>query len=375
MIKIASDSLRIIKSLVKREHCVPINDNIRFWFDSFRSINKESINIIESKVAKKDISFIRVLMNRWNMNREETVKKFIDNHKDISLIKDIKVPERDYYLDRLMYDNPFVSFNVIEYLENNDLIKRSINKDNIEIVCYEKTPIVDILEIFRIVKVIKNISKRDKKITIVIAPTNFKKQLFEEYLFNPVSINSGSSYMNRYINIWRYEEMYKVLIHELIHFLELDLTNRNRIKPIEKEIRDIFKIDGVCNPGESYAESVALILHTVYVCSKTKLDHFPKMFNYEINFSLMQCRRLMDIFETQKRINQTTSVVNYYFIKTCLILNTESFFRFLRRDLDFNNRYDEYLALIRESVPNLNIISGTEPIKNSTLRMSCIQII
>jgi hypothetical protein len=39
------------------------------------------------------------------------------------------------------------------------------------------------------------------------------------------NINSGASKNNKWIIIYRYEEMYKVLIHELIHYNNYDLRN------------------------------------------------------------------------------------------------------------------------------------------------------
>ena len=49
------------------------------------------------------------------------------------------------------------------------------------------------------------------------------------------NINSGSTYVGSEITIWRSEELYKVLFHELIHYFKLDYRhNADQYKEIDK---------------------------------------------------------------------------------------------------------------------------------------------
>ena len=81
-----------------------------------------------------------------------------------------------------------------------------------------------------------------KNINIEIYNTPFKKKLpCRNYCKNlsSININSGLSYSNNII-IYRKEELLKVLIHEIIHILDIDVKYENYNANIADEISSIL---------------------------------------------------------------------------------------------------------------------------------------
>ena len=64
--------------------------------------------------------------------------------------------------------------------------------------------------------------------------------------------------------IWRKEEFYKVLIHELTHYFGVDFYITDNIyKKLEKHFGELINILGVDRINESYTETIALTIHSI----------------------------------------------------------------------------------------------------------------
>jgi hypothetical protein len=206
--------------------------------------------------------------------------------------------------------------------------------------------------------------KVNKKLVLVFGMTDYKKKIhdYDDYkdfvnsniIFKPIYINSGSSYRGKYINMWRKEEFYKVLIHELIHFLEIDIKFIQDSKKIEDYLRTKINLTGYCNPSEIYTESLAVILNTIYICSKLKYINFNKMLNKEVRFSLLQVIKLLEMTKSNPdkiKISQTTDICSYFIFKTVLLLDIDNFIKFVRPNLDFDSRPEEFIKLLESNFP------------------------
>lgn len=393
-IRLLSESLQILKCLDNsfRQFDIPLDTRFKLWYNIFIQQTKPSCNVIKSKIdAKKDTIIdqfmgldtvkLKQLPNsdvllKSNKTKNDIIEWILSNHTEIRLNQIFSLDRGDDHLSKLLYNNPFVPLNSIIYLEKNILIRREILWKGVRIICFEKKELVDLHELVRIVDAIRIIAKKpNANILIIAALTPFKKQLYDPDKLTPISINSGSSYAGHYINLWRYEELYKVLIHELIHFLGLDFT----ISPsIETLVRGVFEINGECRPNEAYTETIAVILHCCYLASRaTRFDFINRYIMCEINFSITQCKRILDITNsktyTDLKITQTTDVVSYFLIKTAFLLNLKLFLNFLQDDLSFNKKFRQYEQLIRICLPSLRCIDNAIPIELNTLRMTCLQ--
>ena len=83
---------------------------------------------------------------------------------------------------------------------------------------------------------------------------------------NGDNINSGSTLPGSFITLWRREELHKVLIHELIHYLNIDMYNyQYKFYILYKDI----KLDNhKCNPNEAYTEFIAILIFTFWKFKK-----------------------------------------------------------------------------------------------------------
>jgi hypothetical protein len=138
------------------------------------------------------------------------------------------------------------------------------------------------------------------------------------------NINSGSSISGIELMIWRREELNKVLIHELIHYLDLDIKNEDDIDNIIK-----YKIGKVSYPvlvNETITEMHAQFLHSIFITSKLNknyFDNFKIIYQFETIFSWYQFSKIMNFYGIKKfseeylinNFNQSSNAFSYYILK------------------------------------------------------------
>ncbi len=183
-------------------------------------------------------------------------------------------------LHDLLYNNKFVGIDIQKIAESNDIKYMCYDfiDEKIKIHVYipennlKNETNINIQRIIHICQIMRTISKQNNQIKLVIFYTNQKKKLSkfdEELLLGAININSGSTYRGEVINIWRAEELYKVLIHELIHYYHLDFNeNTHGYETIQKILhcdcnsyKNIYRLN---KSYESYTEYLALIISTAY---------------------------------------------------------------------------------------------------------------
>jgi hypothetical protein len=141
------------------------------------------------------------------------------------------------------------------------------------------------------------------------------------------NVNSGSSISGIQLMIWRREELNKVLIHELIHYLDLDIKDENKLDDIIKH--NIGKIDYPILINETITEIHAQFLHSIFITSKLNNDYFNNfktIYQYELIFSWYQFSKIMNYFNIKKfseyylinNFNQSSNVFSYYILKCIL---------------------------------------------------------
>ena len=158
------------------------------------------------------------------------------------------------------------------------------------------------------------------------------------------NVNSGLSYLNNIV-IFRREEMLKLLIHELIHALDIDNKFEN-IKDIEKilEIYNVNHSNLIIN--ESYVETWAIIINIFLVIhekekyeKKNKIKVFRELIKKEIVHSFQQSSKLciyynIDDFNKIYRKNNnnvkyvdSVNTFSYHIIKTINLNNINNFIK------------------------------------------------
>ena len=235
-----------------------------------------------------------------------------------------------------------------------------------------------------------NNSANSITINIILVLTNKKKVLNTDYThMGPKEINSGlASYGDNTtskIVIYRMEELSKLLIHELVHYLKLDFTHI--------EFADFFNYVNISpstpiTPNESFTEIVACFINCI-ACSyehgcRKNIKLANKYINYELKYNIYQVAKILcyfgfkdasDFFRpytsnnsvSQKKdsavFKQTTNVFSYFIIKTSLLFVPERFLIFFKRTdnlslhITNNHSKDSYIKMVKSTLLNPGFIN------------------
>lgn len=225
-------------------------------------------------------------------------------------------------------NNILYNFN-IKYNNLNLIFNYYSNKKNIKFAYFDNI-IKHILIFYSIFDIKLN------KIHISIYDTPFKKELDNSNIFEPKHINSGFSIpYTKEIFIFRTEELYKVLIHELLHVFHLEIQENNINCGI---YCDIFSIKSdIILVNEAIVELYAIIYNSILLSlklyKKINISKIIEMLNLELQFNMYQTAKILH-HSSFKSIDEflckctnniltqnNTSIVSYIIIKTILLFN------------------------------------------------------
>jgi len=230
--------------------------------------------------------------------------------------------------------------------------------------------------LFFISNFITNRKLRTLKINIVL--TNFKKELPRNpnEILDSYHINTGVTWACKRdgeIVIYREEEWFKVLIHELFHSLCFDFSNLNINKLIKDKITKMFFIkNSTFSITETYCEFWANIINSILMAYSTSEDFNEfliqfEMFNtFEKYFSIFQCIKVLhhmnlsyDILISRSNIHkklsiqnykERTNVLGYFIIKMIWLFYTNEMLSFFSNQHEYNiinsNKNYHYLTLL-----------------------------
>ncbi len=219
--------------------------------------------------------------------------------------------------------SPFLhrDYKLILKIEYNRIYKFIID-DIVElyVITKENDKLMDLANIFKRIHAFYLHFKSHDKMRIIIYQTDFKKTFTSP--LSVKNINSGSTgYIDdeRYILMWRSEEMSKVLIHELIHALDIDYyRNYNML---------------YC---ESLTETMAQLYHILFLLLELKesFKKFVYYFNTNLKYSLDIVEKFMNM---PKDKYGKVNMEDYFINRTALMLNIEKYTEFLeeKRDKDY----------------------------------------
>jgi hypothetical protein len=356
----------------------------------------------------KNTHFIQLLQtaeDSYSLREKKTNKHF--NPSDNAVIKFVKT-----FKDSQLTEDDFSSRFIPETIKNavlksiteqkvfKETFKLHIQNVRLNIHCFRGGAIKDanisrlhsFLEI--VVSFLLNfVERRENKtfhIELFFILTNHLKTFNIHYdtCLKTSNINSGltsRSDSNKRIIIYRYEECYKVLLHELIHAIGLDMADlynirEPKIKKLFSEIKNNFNIHSDYNNGlflieESYTEFWASFIYTLFYCierTQNKLEcikMFSERYSTEYIYSIIKINNIIkyntlivDVFNDNlllystslgnvfknitgsindrekhsqegfisifnKKIQYTdTSLIEYYIIKTIFMANINELF-------------------------------------------------
>ena len=316
-----------------------INYEIKVEIPLLNEINFiDNKNIYEKNVNKiKIINYDKLISDEYN----DDLNNILDNNLNINKFININFYEKNLISN-------FISTRVSRDIISNLVIKTTYIMNNRKIIIFSKNYLKDSLinKIDSILNFFNYLTEKDNYYKIQIYLSDEKKKINSNHNFlGPDNINSGLTLPGHYIILFRKEEMVKVLFHELIHYLDLDM--RNYQKELYFLYKDINLKANMINPNEGYTEILALILLNIWEFNyyNIKINNFLKYkLNFELYWSLIQITKILKffkyksfdkLFENKNIFHQKTNVLSYFFFKTILLLNINSIFK----DLTLNNLY------------------------------------
>jgi hypothetical protein len=282
---------------------------------------------------------------------DRKLKLLLNNLINTKIPNDIYINKGFKKKSDKLINNSFISDNILNYIYNTPILKSytissSSTNLTINITSYfiNKISKKKILNIFFWLKSLSS-NKNDKTIVIDIYLTPFKKKLNNQCTLTCEHVNTGVSINKEHIIIWRLEEFYKVLIHELIHLFHYDFAdnNNNIITDLKKYIN--YDKSSIDYPNEAYVDFWAIVLNNLYNCYEISpnnkqniINKFVIMMAKDIKFSMIQSSKILNHFKIdnmfdklhKNTIKQTTNVFSYYIIKSALFFNIDIMFEFVK---------------------------------------------
>lgn len=253
-----------------------------------------------------------------------------------------------YYITNYKFKkyNKFIPIKIVEWIKKNIQYNYSnnliINQRNIYLNIYSNKKINNIDKYFTKIKLVfylllpyANLNC-SKNIDIQIYLTPFKKTWNNKDFIHELHVNTGYSTIGcinySELLLYREEEWFKVLIHELIHNLNLDFTDIFGEK-FKNLLKNEFFINSKYDLTESYCEFWArqlnIIINTFLNIKKNDIfsifyDNYKIALKKEIIFSLEQANKL-SAFIYLSNYHEKTNVFCYYVLTSVLMYYSEEF--------------------------------------------------
>lgn len=313
----------------------------------------------------------------------EAIHNFEKEAGDLTVITSYKIE----YFNPKMFDNiesDFISANIMADIKGNMKYVYTVNYKfqgrtiNLTIISRKKDPskvsfLFTMVNLFQYI--LNKLEKCDKDLNLFLIESSKKKMKPKDGRdFTSDNVNTGVTFIYffesyRDIYIFREEEMLKVLIHELVHFYDLD---QKTIKTdIEHDLNELFNLRGKSiNVNESFTDTYACILNLLIYCSlKTKLERQSyswyvrecnKAFKREHKFILEQSINILKHNGYQmingrivptREISETTSVTSYYILKAIVFCDINMFLKYLDDHHFKLQNVIKYVEIIKTLLP------------------------
>ena len=196
----------------------------------------------------------------------------------------------------------------------------------------------------------------DRRLSIVVFLTPFPKSYPADgsHQLDTCAINSGQtiSYMDRTeIHIWRSEECWKVLIHELLHAFGWDRFVPSSSSSGSSPSSIIIGGVTIKNESEALVEAVARYLYLGWIANNQALPLLPfdqtldALWTNQWQWSVNQWRHLRE-----RPWTTTTNTVAYYPLTLALLSHPHSFYEWIQRAHTAPN---DWIRIRNESIDRL----------------------
>jgi hypothetical protein len=301
-----------------------------------------------SKDTFERFNLIKHLIKKYpykNINTTE-IQKIKDAYQEYSPIyKIINSPlkiEDSQFIDKPLFDEIKTFKQYIQIKEPLIDIKISYNEE-------PSKRLINI--IYSAVRLFQKLYSK-KNIIITIALTT-QKRIITTPIIGTINTNGGQTNLIS-IEIFRKEEVIKVLMHELCHFYELDCA---KIDDNQEPLMNNFNIKThtiIFSIQEAFTEYLAMIHHIALISYYTN-QSILLIYHYEKIFSLFQICKILNHYKFNKfedlyknQMIQGTNVFSYYIIKFFILykMDNKCYIKNLKQILDDS----EIIKIINENM-------------------------
>jgi hypothetical protein len=229
---------------------------------------------------------------------------------------------------------------------------------------------------------------------LILYLTNLKK-LFPQnpdQTLNEDNVNSGVTIFNeteRVIIIYRKEEIYKVLLHEMIHYYEIDFHNydasydRYFINKYAIQVQQPYKNRN--NPlalFESYTDSVACYGHMITnilfksdknIPENILLDTIKETLEKETKHYKLQASKILKF----SNLKEDSHCFSYYIVKSCIYSNFDKFLEFIDHNgirLNSVDKQKRFLELLKVLIDNPEFWKELKKIRTRKIVLSGLKM-
>jgi hypothetical protein len=230
----------------------------------------------------------------------------------------------------ILNENEFINKSIINYFKKTKLIfkyKNTYFNINFYSIKFNINKINKIKKCIKRIKILLNKLNNNFYFNIIIIDYPIKKKPID----NKYYINSAYTYLtnnkNKHIIIYRYSEISKVLIHEILHHFYIFKLNDVIYKndPLNRKI--------IIN----YNEAIVEFLATIYQCYFTNTN-----INDEIKYNKLIAENILNI-----NLNNSSYIYSYIVIKYILMINYKNVLKNLNNKKWIYNYIDNYKLLLK----------------------------
>lgn len=284
---------------------------------------QESISKCFNKNTYERFHLIKHLINKYpfiNINITE-IQKIKDAYQEYpasyKLINSPLKIEDSQFIDKPLYDE------MKTYKEYIQIKEPSINIK----ISYKEKPNEKLINIiYSTVRLFQKLYG-NKNIILIIALTNHKRLLTTPEIGTINTVGGQTNFIK--IEIFRKEEVVKVLMHELCHFYEIDCVNVDENQSLLMN-RFNIKTPYYLSVQEATTEYLAILHHIALVSFYTK-ESIRCLYHYEKIFSLYQVCKILNHYKFKRfedlyknEMIQGTNVFSYYIIKFYILYKMDN---------------------------------------------------
>ena len=345
-------------------------------------------------------------MSCFSLKNNISYKNFYDKLKESYILSNkinFKIDKSPDYLNRDKIGSYYIPNNILNFINSNKgtfykidtkILKRQIK---IKIIDYKNLSREKINQFIKMILfLIKFLSLYasstcSNNINITIYLTSFKKLLNNQKILGVNEVNSGYStcgcYNTTEIVIYRQEEWFKVLIHELFHNLNLDFCDLN-IDNSKKYLKKYLNINAKFNIYEAYCETSARFVNVLLFSFLNNFkmvnynqfkENFKDAFQKEVINSLEKAKLVISLIKNVKNYEEGSNVFDYYVITASLLNNYYYYLKFIKYDFNFiktDKNIEDFTYLIKNSFndkffESLNCVGRN---KSNSLKMTITNI-